>query len=71
MKLSKVNALRKRFFQVKPKHVVYFALVELAAGIALENITLIAAGVAMILGALFLIAREKPTRKDIQETPND
>ncbi|UJB72936.1 hypothetical protein HRE53_30575 (plasmid) [Acaryochloris sp. 'Moss Beach'] len=71
LKLSKVNALRKRFFQVKPKHVVYFSLVELAAGIALENTTLIAAGVAMVVGALFLIAREKPTRKDIQENVND
>lgn len=69
--LSRINALRKRFFQVKPKHVVYFALVELAAGIALENTTLMAAGVAMILGALFLIALEKPTRKDIQETQHD
>lgn len=71
MKIPGLKTLKSKLPRVKPKHVVYFALAELMAGIALENSTLIAAGVAMILGALFLIAREKPTRKDIQETPND
>lgn len=71
MKIPGLKALRSKLPRVKPKHVIYFALAELTVGIVMENSTLIAAGVAMLVGALILIAREKPTRKDIQENVND